>query len=60
MRTYVVVIIGALILAGVGGWSASTLVWGKSHSATSAVTQVDILQTMSTAKDLPSPRYDLY
>jgi hypothetical protein len=58
MRTYALAVIGTLILAGVGGWVTSTL--GKAQTSAPAVTQVDTLQIMGTARNLPSPRYDLY
>ena len=55
------VIVAALVLAGVGGWVTSTKGARSVQVAgpTTAI-QVDTLRAMSTAKDLPSPQYDLY
>ena len=53
------VIVAALVLAaGVGGWVKGAR---SVHSvAPATATQFDTLRAMSTAKDLPSPQYDLY
>jgi hypothetical protein len=56
------VIVAALILvAGVGGWVTSTKgARNAQFVAPATTTQFDTLRAMSTAKDLPSPQYDLY
>jgi CoA-transferase family III len=55
------VILAALILAGVAGW-ATRLEGARSDQvvAPAGTTQIDPLRDMSTAKELPSRRHDLY
>jgi hypothetical protein len=46
---------GALILAGVaGGWTASST---QAIAPTPELSQINPLQMMTTAKDLPTPTY---
>jgi len=56
MKWYVIV--AALILIGVGGWVKGAR--SVQVVAPASTTQFDTLRAMSTAKELPSPQYDLY
>jgi hypothetical protein len=50
-------ITAVLILAAVGGWAASTIGARTATFTTQTSSQIDTLQAMSTAKDLPTAQY---
>ena len=51
-------IAAAFILAGIAGWVTSTIGARGVNSTTGG--QIDTLQLMTTAKDLPTHQYDTY
>ena len=50
----------ALIVTAVGGWAASTIGARTATFTTQTSSQIDTLQAMSAAKDLPTHQHDLY
>ena len=55
MRKFSFIAVTALTLAGIGGWVVSTT---QARIATSVSgTRIDVLQTMATAKEIPTEHF---
>jgi len=58
MRKFGFIAVTALTLAGIGGWVVSTT---QARIATSVSgTRIDVLQTMATAKEMPTEHFADY